>query len=93
MLAECSGCGQPLFDNLEYCPQCNRKNPDSKVTTYGFVPWWGWVFVVACGAIPVLTLGGAVPTGLGAGAACAGIAVAAWVVLAAFLAGVSRMRS
>ena len=37
MLAECSGCGQPLFDNLEYCPQCKHKNPDSKVTSYSFV--------------------------------------------------------
>ena len=40
------------------------------------MPAWGWVFCVACGAIPVVTLGGALPAGLGVGGAslCASIA-------------------
>lgn len=75
MIAECT-CGQPLLPDNEYCPECNQKNPRSTVGVFGFVPWWGWVFVVACGAIPLVTLGGALPTGLGVGgaAACAAIA-------------------
>jgi hypothetical protein len=32
-------------------------------------PAWGWFFAVACGIIPVLTLGGAIPTGVGLGGA------------------------
>jgi hypothetical protein len=39
-------------------------------------PWWAWAFVVACILIPVVSLGGAIPGGLGAGgaAACYGVA-------------------
>ena len=33
------------------------------------IPPWVWVFVVACGAIPVVALGGAVPMALGFGGA------------------------
>jgi hypothetical protein len=74
MIAECK-CGQPLLANNEYCPQCHQKNPRSTVGAFGFVPWWGWLFVVACGAIPIVTMGGALPgaLGFGAAAACAGI--------------------
>jgi hypothetical protein len=35
------------------------------------IPPWAWIFVVACGIIPVLTLGGAIPTGIGVGGAAA----------------------
>ena len=57
------------------------------------IPPWAWVFVVACGIIPVLTLGGAIPTGIGVGgaAACIGVArnpsmpVAGRVVLCAVI--------
>jgi len=40
------------------------------------LPRWSWIFVVMCLAIPVITLGGAFPGALGAGAAagCATIA-------------------
>jgi hypothetical protein len=40
------------------------------------VPPWAWLFVVACGAIPIVTLGGAIPAALGAGGAsgCVGVA-------------------
>lgn len=33
------------------------------------MPWWGWLCVVACVAIPVVTLGGALPAGIGIGGA------------------------
>jgi hypothetical protein len=40
------------------------------------MPRWAWLFVVACGLIPVLALGGALPIliGLGAATVCASIA-------------------
>jgi hypothetical protein len=28
-------------------------------------PGWAWIFAVACGIIPVLTLGGAIPAAIG----------------------------
>ena len=39
-------------------------------------PWWAWAFVVICGSIPVIALGGAIPGALGCGGAgfCYGIA-------------------
>ena len=30
--------------------------------TFKHVPWWTWIFIVVCAAIPVSTLGGAIPT-------------------------------
>lgn len=39
------------------------------VVNPGTTPTWAWVFMVACGIIPVLTLGGAVPTAIGVGGA------------------------
>lgn len=40
------------------------------------IPGWAWVFAVACGVIPVLTLGGAIPgaIGFGGAAGCVGVA-------------------
>lgn len=40
------------------------------------LPSWAWLFVVGCMAIPVVSLGGAIPAGLGFGsaAACANLA-------------------
>jgi hypothetical protein len=40
------------------------------------LPGWSWVFVAACFAIPVMSLGGAIPGALGFGAAagCANVA-------------------
>jgi hypothetical protein len=40
------------------------------------IPPWAWAFVVACGIIPVLTLGGAIPGAIGFGGAGGCIAVA-----------------
>lgn len=40
------------------------------------IPWWAWVFAVACGAIPVLTLGGALPGAIGFGGAGACVTLA-----------------
>ncbi|HLF92382.1 MAG TPA: hypothetical protein VJB14_02905 [Planctomycetota bacterium] len=39
------------------------------------MPGWAWVFIVLCAAIPVITLGGAIPGAIGGGAAagCAGV--------------------
>ena len=40
------------------------------------IPSWAWLFAVACGIIPVLTLGGAIPgaIGFGGAAGCVGVA-------------------
>jgi hypothetical protein len=40
------------------------------------LPPWAWAFVVLCGAIPLVTLGGAIPAAIGFGAAagCSGAA-------------------
>jgi hypothetical protein len=40
------------------------------------IPAWAWIFAVACGIIPVLTLGGAIPgaIGFGGAAGCVGVA-------------------
>lgn len=40
------------------------------------VPGWAWIFIVACGLIPVITLGGAVPATIGVGGASAVISLA-----------------
>ena len=44
--------------------------------TFSGLPPWAWIFVVACMALPVVNLGGAIPTGLGFGGAtaCANVA-------------------
>lgn len=40
------------------------------------IPGWAWIFAVACGAIPLMTLGGAIPgaIGFGGAAGCIGLA-------------------
>jgi hypothetical protein len=40
------------------------------------IPAWAWIFAVACGIIPVLTLGGAIPGAIGFGGAGGCISVA-----------------
>jgi len=40
------------------------------------IPPWAWVFVIACGIIPVITLGGAIPGAIGFGGAGGCLAVA-----------------
>jgi len=65
------------------------------VGSSGGPPPWVWLFAVPCFAMPILTLGGAIPgaLGFGAGAACMGIGgnaelpVAARVLLCALIVG------
>ena len=45
------------------------KKKESLKEAFSGLPPWAWLFVVACFAIPVITLGGAIPTGIGFGAA------------------------
>jgi hypothetical protein len=80
VVTECEQCGQPLLDNIEYCPQCKKPNPFERVRPFDFVPWWGWPFIVATGAIPAIAIltGGALAgsqisavVGIGAALACA----------------------
>ena len=40
------------------------------------IPPWAWIFAVACGIIPILTLGGAIPGAIGFGGAAGCVAVA-----------------
>jgi len=40
------------------------------------IPWWGYLFAGACGIIPVLTLGGAIPGAIGVGGAAGCLAIA-----------------
>jgi hypothetical protein len=80
VVTECEQCGQPLLDNIEYCPECKRPNPFERVRPFDYVPWWGWPFIVLSGAIPAIAIlsGGALPgsqiaavAGVGAAYACA----------------------
>ena len=47
---------QPRFEIDGQNQQPAESNP---------IPQWGWIFLVACGIIPVLTMGGAVPAAIG----------------------------
>ena len=40
------------------------------------IPGWAWLFIVACGIIPFITLGGAIPGAIGGGGAFGCLAVA-----------------
>jgi hypothetical protein len=40
------------------------------------IPWWAWIFAVGCAILPVLTLGGAIPGGVGFGGAAGCVAAA-----------------
>ena len=53
-----------------------QKKNESLKEAFSGLPPWAWIFVVACFAIPVITVGGALPTGIGFGAAggCAQVA-------------------
>jgi hypothetical protein len=33
------------------------------------IPWWLWIFIVACGSMPIISMGGAIPAVLGLGGA------------------------
>ncbi len=51
-----------------------KSNPDKPPPPP--IPPWAWVFAVACGIIPLLTLGGAIPGAIGFGGAGGCVAVA-----------------
>jgi hypothetical protein len=81
VITECEQCGQPLMDNIEYCPQCKKHNPFERVAALDYVPWWGWTFVVLCGAIPAIVIlsgggDGVIPGAPIAGVVGAGAAIA-----------------
>lgn len=71
---------QPQHRNLPgpHQPGPSRAGPSGAKAgnPFGDLPRWAWIFVVMCLAIPVITLGGALPGALGAGAAagCASVA-------------------
>lgn len=43
-----------------------KKRTIITLKTLKHLPWWTWVFIVACLAIPFSTLGGAIPTAIAA---------------------------
>jgi hypothetical protein len=51
---------------------------EEKAATSKSIPGWAWLFIVACGAIPIVSLGGCVPGAIGAGGAFGCAAVARW---------------
>lgn len=57
-------------------PERPAKPKEGFRQTFSGLPGWAWPFIVACFAIPLITVGGALPTGLGFGAAagCASVA-------------------
>lgn len=68
----------PQADNPYEAP---RSIPDGKPATSDAkskppIPGWAWAFAVACGIMPVLSLGGAIPGALGLGSAAACIQIA-----------------
>jgi hypothetical protein len=71
------------------CPRCYALNSSSDTNCYGCgvplaaalqakapTPTWAYLFAVACGAIPVIALGGLVPIilGIGGASSCLGVA-------------------
>lgn len=50
--------------------------PESAAPAKPRIPAWAWLFVIGCGIIPVLTLGGAIPGAIGFGGAGGCIAIA-----------------
>jgi len=47
-----------------------------RVSVAGPVPSWAWAFVVACGIIPIISLGGILPAAIGFGGAAGCYAIA-----------------
>lgn len=42
----------------------DKKKKKTKITLEDFkhLPWWTWLFIVACIILPITTIGGAIPT-------------------------------
>jgi hypothetical protein len=67
-MKKCADCDAENPDDATNCLACNKVSfvrPSLKAS----VPFWGYIFAGACGILPVLTLGGAIPAGVGIGGA------------------------
>src|SRR5262245_7705012 len=53
-----------------------KDDPEQKKKPMPPIPVWAWAFAVACGLIPVFTLGGAIPGAIGFGGAAGCVQVA-----------------
>jgi hypothetical protein len=70
-------------------PSAARKPKQGLKETFSGLPAWAWLFIVGCLAIPVVSLGGAIPAALGFGSAagCASLAKKAeWATMPRVLA-------
>ena len=71
---KCTSCRTILGATETVCVVCGAPvRRDTKKSTV--VPGWAYFFAVACGAIPVISLGGFVPVLLGVGGASACVKV------------------
>jgi hypothetical protein len=67
---KCTSCCTLLSGNEAACPVCNtRVPPPSAAAAVRAVPGWAYLFALACGVIPVLSLGGFIPAMIGIGGA------------------------
>lgn len=69
---------------VESPPAPARKPKESLKEAFSGLPGWAWLFILGCLAVPIVSLGGAVPGALGFGGAagCANMAKkAGWDVL------------
>lgn len=62
--------GQPksivvVDDMTEEILWWHKSQSASKINIHAKMPKWGWIFIVACMAIPILALGGALPMVIG----------------------------
>ncbi|HEX8235047.1 MAG TPA: hypothetical protein VF600_03750 [Abditibacteriaceae bacterium] len=57
-------------------PTPDSPPPEKQPNPQGRIPPWAWIFAVGCGIIPVLTLGGVLPSAIGAGGAFSCINIA-----------------
>jgi hypothetical protein len=83
---KCSSCQTLLAGYEAACPVCNvRVLPPSARAAAIPVPGWAYVFALACGVIPVLSLGGFVPAMIGIGGASSCIKISSTGSLHGFL--------
>ena len=59
----------PMAAGPAAVPAPPKKKNESLKEAFSGLPPWAWLFVGACFVIPLLTLGGALPTGIAFGAA------------------------
>lgn len=71
---KCPRCFALNCENDLFCVSCRSsltpaRAAVAKEQAKAATPQWGYLFVCACGAIPIVTLGGAIPAALGFGGA------------------------